>query len=79
MYKYSIRDLPVAFNDFFTKGSEIHDYPTRQVNDLNITKNKKSFSDRGIRSSGPVHWNSLSKDLKDSRSVSLFEEIINAI
>ncbi len=69
MYKNSIRDLPTAFNNFFTKRSTIHGYQTRQVNDLNITKNKNSFSDRGIRSSGPVLWNSLSIHLRDSRSV----------
>ena len=74
MFKYSINDLPVAFNDYFTKRSDIHEYPTRQVNDFNTTKNKKSFSDRGVRTSGPVLWNSLSKDLKNSCSVKSFRQ-----
>ena len=43
MYKYSINDLPNAFNDYFTKRSDIHGYKTRHVNDLNLTKNKKTF------------------------------------
>ena len=48
-----MNELPDAFKNYFTKRSDIHDYPTRHVNDLNITNNKKSFSDQGIRSSGP--------------------------
>ncbi len=72
MYKYSINELPVAFKNYFTKRSDIHNYPTRHVNDLNITNNKKSFPDHGIRSSGPILWNSLPKSLKDSKSVKHF-------
>ena len=45
MYKYSINDLPVAFKEYFMKRSDIHDYPTRHVNNLNPTNNRKSFSD----------------------------------
>ena len=37
MYKYSINDLPNAFNDYFTKRSYIHGYKTRHENDLNLT------------------------------------------
>ena len=48
MYRFSISDLPVAFKEYFTKRSEIHDYPTRHVNDLNLTNNKKFFSDHSI-------------------------------
>ena len=34
MYRLSIIDLPVVFKEYFTKRSEIHNYPTRHVNDL---------------------------------------------
>ena len=37
IYKYSINDLPNAFNDYFTKRSDIHGYKTRHVNDLTLT------------------------------------------
>ena len=43
MYKYSINDSPNAFNDYFTKRSDIHGYKTRHVNDFNLTKNKKTL------------------------------------
>ena len=47
------------FNDYFTKRSDtsIHGYQTRYVNDLNLTKNKKHFSDHSVRTSGPILWN----------------------
>ena len=72
MYKFSINELPVAFNDFFTKRSDIHNYPTRHAKDLNITKNNKTFSDKGIRSNGPILWNSLPSSLKESKNAKYF-------
>ena len=72
MFKSSINDLPAGFNNFFTKRSEIHKYSTRHVNDLNLAKNKKSFSDNGVRTKGPILWNSLSKRIKSSKSVKHF-------
>ena len=34
MYRFSIVDLPVAFfKNYFSKRSDIHEYPTRHVND----------------------------------------------
>ena len=39
MYRFSIDDLPAAFKNYFSKRSDIHDYPTRHVNDLNLTNN----------------------------------------
>ena len=72
MYRFSITDLPVAFKEYFKKRSEIHDYPTRHVNDLNLTNNKKLFSDHSIRTNGPILWNSLSKTLKESQTIRYF-------
>ena len=72
MYRFSISDLPVAFKEYFTKRSEIHDYPTRHVNDLNLKNNKKFFSDHSIRTNGPILWNSLSKTLKESKTIRYF-------
>ena len=72
MYRFSITDLPVAFKEYFKKRSEIHDYPTRHVNDLNLTNNKKFFSDHSIRTNGPILWNSLSKTLKESKTIRYF-------
>ena len=72
MFKYSINDLPTAFNNYFTKRSDIHRYQTRHINDLNLTSNKKAFSDHSIRTSGPIVWNSLEVTLKTSKSIKIF-------
>jgi len=74
MYKYSINNLPNAFNNFFSKRSDIHDYKTIHGNDFNLTKNKKAFSDRGIRTHGPLLWNSLTSTIKTSKSVKHFRK-----
>ena len=44
MYKYSISDPPVAFKEYFMKRSAIHDYPTRHINNLNLTNAGNLFS-----------------------------------
>ena len=72
--EYSINDLPGAFKDYFTKRSDTHDYSPGHVNDFNLTKNKKAFSDHAIRTRGPVPWILLSKSLKDSKSVKHFRK-----
>ena len=71
MYKYSTNDLPNIFNDYFTKGSDIHGYQTRHVNDLNLTINKKQFSDHSVRTSGPILWN-IEEKIKGVKSVKQF-------
>ena len=76
MYRFSIDDLPVAFKNYFSKRSDIQEYPTRQVNDLNLTKNKKSFSDHTIRNRVPILWNSLPKSIKECKSVKHFRTLL---
>ena len=41
---------------FFTKRSDVHNYPTRHGNHLDIPKNKKIFSDQSARTNGPQIW-----------------------
>ena len=74
MYKYSINDLPYTFHNYFSKRSDIHDYQTRFKDDLNLTNNKKVFSDQSIRTSGPILWNSLNKNLKCLPSIKSFRK-----
>ena len=72
MYKFSTNKLPLAFKEYFYNRSSIHGYHTRHVNDLNLTKNKKSFSDHSILMCGLILWNSLPTAIKDSKSVNHF-------
>ena len=73
MYKFHINDLPVAFKYYFTKRSDIHDYPTRQAKYLNVTFNKKSFSDHSIRTGGPTYpLEFTTTKIKESKTVKHF-------
>ena len=75
MYRFSIDDLPVAFKNYFSK-PDIHEYPTRHVNDLNLTNNNKSFSDHTFHTHGPILWNSLPKSIKECKSVKHFRTLL---
>ena len=59
MYKFSTNDRPLAFKEYFHKRSNNHNYETRHVNNLNLTNNKKSFSDHSNQTCGSILWNSL--------------------
>ena len=72
MFKYSTNGLPIVFNNYFVKRSDIHNYPTRRANDLNLTKNKKCFSENAVRTSGPILWKSINKSLKLASSLKHF-------
>ena len=69
MYRYSINALPSSFSNYFTKRSDVHNYLTRHGNNLNLTKNKKTFSDHSVPTSGAHLWNVLENSLKTLKSV----------
>ena len=76
MYRISIDDLPVAFKNYLSKRSVIHEYPTRDVNNLNLTDNEKSFLDYTIRTRCPIRWNSLPELIKECKSVKHFRTLL---
>ena len=55
---------------------KLQDYPTRHVNDLNLTNNK-FFSDHSIRTSGSILWNSLSKHWKNPKQLDISQISLN--
>ena len=74
MYRSSVNELPSSFNNYFTKRSEVHNYSTRHGNHLNLTKNKKTFSDHSVRSTGPRLWNALENSIRASKSIKHFRK-----
>ena len=54
MYQYVNGSLPISFNAFFTKLSDIHNYDTRNKSNYNPTRNKKVFTDKAIRTMGQI-------------------------
>ena len=65
-------NLPSSFKNYFTKRSEVHNYLTRHGNHLNLTKNKKTFSDHSVRTTGPRLWNALENTIRASKSIKHF-------
>ena len=77
MYKYFNDLLPKMFNNFCMKRSDFHDYPTRNRNDYQQTRNKqKSVYWWSCKNnwSKPILWNSLNPDLKNAYSINLFRK-----
>lgn len=72
MYKYNTNKLPICFDGYFVKRTDIHDYHTRNANDYCLTKNRKVFSDQSVRTFGPILWNSLHQNMKLSKSIKHF-------
>ena len=75
MYQYINGSLPISFNAFFTKLSDIHNYDTRNKSNYNPTRNKKVFADKAIRTMGPILWNLLDKNIKKSKSTNHFRKL----
>ena len=48
VFMYKFHGLPMAFSNFFKKCANVPDYPTKQVNNLSLSLNKKSFYDHAI-------------------------------
>ncbi len=61
VYNYAKDLLPKSFNNFFTMRSEVHNYHTRNKSHyiIAIQKTRRLFSDKTIRTIGPILWNSL--------------------
>ena len=64
MYKLKVDEFE-SFNTF-AKRSDIHDYHTRNNCNLNQTRNKRVFTDKMIRTTGPILWNSLDDKIRKS-------------
>lgn len=75
MYNFFKNLLPKSFNDFFTTRSEVHGYLTRNRNNYSHTRNKKAFTDKTIRTTGPILWNSLEDKIKNVNSTKHFRKI----
>ena len=68
MGKYQNNSLPNCFNDFYALPSKLHSYPTRFATSDNysMARFNKSKSQRSIRYQGPVIWNELPTEIKNS-------------
>ena len=60
------------FRDMFTPASQIHSYNTRNSSLFYIPHCRTNFRKFSIRFQGPTFFNSLSREIQNSESISLF-------
>ena len=71
---YSPCLLPEAINDIFRKNKQVHQYDTRQKNDLHPVKiNTRLYGEKTISFQGRDYWNKLPNSLKEVTSVAVFK------
>ena len=66
--------LPLHIMQMFNINSSIHHYETRRNHDFHLFKVNSSFTQRSIRFSFPVVWNSLPNNIKSCQTLRLFKK-----
>ncbi len=73
MYNYTFNKLPINFTDYFTQNNAIHNYPTRISHKYRPHVFKSNLARNTIRRQGPLLWNTLNDDLKNTKTVNVFK------
>ena len=63
LYVNNNEKLPDALQNLFQTRSNIHNYPTRNIDNFQVPKTKNRFGDRAITVKGPRLWNSQPSEL----------------
>ena len=74
MYKCTHGLTPQYLTDFFTYTSKIHNYNTRQANNLQQNSCKGVQRSKSFFSSGPLLWNKLPNCIRESPSLNTFKK-----
>ena len=77
MFQYNNSQLPSAFNFFFHTFSSIHNYHTRNCNNLVSVLRRTDVGQRSIAYEGTKIWNALPLDIKTAPSLISFKSKIN--
>ena len=72
MYQFKRGLLPNYFRDMFTLASQIHSHNTRNSSLFYIPHCRNNFRRFSIRFQGPKFFNSLSREIQNRESISLF-------
>ena len=79
MYLFKSGLLPNYFRDMFTLASQIHSYNTRNSSLFYRFHCRTNFRKFSIRFQGPTFSNSLSQEIQNSESISLFGKRLKKI
>jgi hypothetical protein len=64
-FKFTNRDLPVIFRNYFVMNNQIHDHDTRQATDLHLKTVESRFGYKTIEQSGCRIWNIIPANIKN--------------
>ena len=76
LYKHITNQLPDVFTSYFITLNKVHTYQTRNNNAHTIPKVRTDFAYKTIKTTGPIKWNSLQKDIKTAKSIKNFRVTI---
>ena len=75
MSKLSTNLLPKALNEYFTLNCSIHNYNTRNARNTHLPLNRTPTLQSSLFDYGPVLWNSLQPQFKNSKTVKQFKRL----
>ena len=73
IFQYKTRVLPDTFNNTFLLRHQIHGYNTRNASSFHVPKCRTNIRLFSFWYQGPLFFNSLSPDIKNSNSVASFK------
>ncbi len=73
MYKCLNNLAPCYLTDLFRTNNSIHQYRTRQSNNLHVDKSKLEYYNKSFTLTGAKLWNSLPHNVKDMPTLSSFK------
>ena len=73
MYKYHNNLLPNSYNGKFKSNREFHQYQTKSASLYHIPKPRTNKFKMSLMYKGPILWNNLSVDIRNSEPLSLLK------
>ena len=73
LYNFTRSNLPTMFQNYFDYNRDYHPYNTRYRNDLHTASYNLDVRKFSIRAAGPVLWNALPREIRDSPTVHSFK------
>jgi len=73
MYNYTFNNLPLNFDNYFVTNRSIHNYSTRSSDLYRPSNFKFNLARNSIKRQGPLLWNSIDINLRNSPSVFTFK------
>ena len=76
MFRYNLNRLPLYFMNMFQFNKQIHSYSTRHATNIHLSNPRTLLAHKSIRHSGPDVWNSLSSEIRGTRSLYSFKQSV---